>query len=163
MQLEGEKDLPLLLAIPIVIALIIFGAIRLYAVTAARFGGIAGVAANVAVVLAAAAIVAWLVQRHRRIHGVRSGGHRMLSLAAGDTLVEVDADHQRGRLRLAGRETQFIFADIASAQAAPAQDAWSLRLSLRHSAPPDWEIPMPGRKEAQRWERIFSLAAAQRL
>lgn len=155
--------MPLLVAIPIVIGLIIFGAVRLYVAAATRFGWFAGIAANAAIVALAAAVAFVLVRRYRRIHGLRTGGHRMLTHAAGNALIEVDADHQRGRLRLADREASFIFADIDSVQTAQAQDAWSLRLCLRHSVPPEWEIPMPGRSEARRWQRILSLAAAQRL
>lgn len=155
--------MPLLIAIPIVIGLIIFGAIRLYTAVAADFGWFAGVGAIALVIALAVALVAALVHRHRRIHGVRANGQRTLSLSAPWGLVEVDADHQRGRVRLDGREASFIFADIAGAKAMAHGAAWSVQLQLRHNAQAQWHLPMTDGKTARRWEKILSLAAAQRL
>ncbi|MGB3425071.1 MAG: hypothetical protein WBF84_14175 [Castellaniella sp.] len=154
--------MPLLL-IPLLIGALLFGAFRLYANVAGRFGAWAGACA----VLAAAAILVGLavyaVHRHRRYHGKTVGGRRVLELSGDWGRLTLDAGQKHGRLALDDQEARFIFADIAGVSRTQAQDGHGLVLQLRHDARGEWRIPMADGRQARRWARILALAADQRL
>jgi len=145
------------------IGALIYGAVRLYIVVAAAFGPLAGTSAVLLAIALLVALIASVVRRYRRIHGTTVNGERILLLDGAWGSLRVDAEHKHGLLTLHEARSRFIFADIAGAEPASEDGAWTLALRLEHNAQPLWRIPMPSRKEARRWAKIFTLAAAQKL
>lgn len=155
--------MPFIIAGFALIGLLIYGAVRLYAVVAAAHGAAAGSAAVlVAVVLLAGAVIT-LIRRYRAVHGVNVKGQRIVSLSASWGQVSVDAEQKRGTLQLHGQNVRFLFADIGGADAIEREGAWTLALRLKHQTQADWTMPMRNRQEAKRWAKIFALAASQEL
>jgi len=144
-----------------VVGALIYGAVRLYQAVAAAFGALAGIGAVALAIALFAALVASVVRRYRAIHGVNIKGERILSLHGPWGSIRIDAEQKHGLLAVNDARSRFIFADIAGAEPASEGGAWSLALRLEHNARSHWRIPMPTRKEAQRWAKIFSLAAEQ--
>jgi len=155
--------LPLIFAVFVFIGAVIYGAIRLYATAAARWGWFAGIGADALAAVLVATLIALSVHRHRTIHGKPVGRERILSMKGSWGRISVDAGQKRGRLKLDDREAGFVFADIAGARPVVENAAWSVELRLRHTAADHWNIPMPNRKQARRWAKILALAAAQKL
>ena len=155
--------MPFIIAGLALIGALIYGAVRLYAAVSAAFGWIAGTAAVVFCAALLAAFIASLVRRYRAIHGVKVKGERILSLEESWGTVRVDPERKRGLLDIDGRQTRFIFADIAGASAVENDGKWMLGVRLEHNAQSSWNIPMANRKEALRWAKIFDLAAVQKL
>lgn len=155
--------MPFILLALVVLAGIVYGAVRLYGAVALRFGTLAAVATIVVCVL----IVVWLVVdalcRYRAVHGVRRDGKRLVSVSGEWGELTLDADRKMGTLRVDGHETRFVFSDVTSAHPVNEGGRWSLTLELAHNAQPSWRVPMPGRALAQRWTKIFRLANAHRL
>ncbi|MCI3205867.1 MULTISPECIES: hypothetical protein [Pandoraea] len=155
--------MPFILLALVVLAGIVYGAVRLYAAVALQFGTLAAVATIVVCVL----IVVWLVvdavRRYRAVHGVRRDGKRLVSVSGAWGELTLDADRKMGTLRVDGRETRFVFSDVTSAHPVSEGGQWSLTLDLAHNAQPSWRVPMSGRALAQRWTKIFRLASAHRL
>ena len=155
--------MPFILLALVVLAGIIYGAVRLYAAVALRFGTLAAVATIVVCVL----IVVWLVvdavRRYRAVHGVRRDGKRLVSVGSEWGELTLDADRKMGTIRVDGRETRFVFSDVTSAHPVSEAGRWSLTLELAHNAQASWRVPMPGRSVAQRWTKIFRLASTHRL
>ncbi|CAM4138092.1 hypothetical protein [Bordetella muralis] len=154
--------MPIVLAF-IVLAALIYGAVALYMVTAARFGWLAGVGADLLAVVVIVAVIAAFVHRYRTIHGKTVDGKRIVSLKESWGEIHLDAKAKRGSLTVEGSRAQFIFTDIASAHALKRAGSWMLALHLDHNAQGDWEIPMHDHKQAHRWAKIFTLAAEQNL
>lgn len=155
--------MPFIIAAFALIGLLIYGAVRLYAVVAAAHGTVAGSAAVlVAVVLLAGAVVT-LIRRYRAVHGVNVKGQRIVSLSASWGQIAVDAEQKRGTLQMHGQNVRFLFADIAGADVVEREGAWALALHLKHQAQADWTMPMRNRQEAKRWVKILALAASQAL
>ncbi|CAM5212274.1 hypothetical protein CDEN61S_03262 [Castellaniella denitrificans] len=71
--------MPLLL-IPLIIGAMLFGAFRLYADVADRFGAWAGASAILSALAIVAGLVAHTIRHHRRYHGKTVGGLRVLEL-----------------------------------------------------------------------------------
>lgn len=154
--------MPLLL-IPILLGAIVFGTLRLYAGIAARFGPAAGVATVVLAVMVVVGLIMWQVRRYRLIHGKVVNGQRMLELPGDWGQLELDADKKQGSLTLHDVTTRFIFADIAGVSRKEQNGVQVVALQLRHADQVEWHIPFKSGKQAHRWERILSLAAAQKL
>jgi hypothetical protein len=154
---------PFVLLALVVLAGIGYGAVRLYAAVALRFGTLAAVATIGACVL----IVVWLVvdavRRYRAVHGIRRDGKRLVRVSGNWGELALDADRKMGELRVDGRQTRFVFSDVTSAHPVSDGGQWSLAIELAHNAQPSWQVPMPGRAAAQRWTKIFRLANAHRL
>lgn len=154
--------MPIVLAF-IALAALIYGAVALYVAAAARFGWLAGVVADLLAVVAIVAVIAAVVHRYRTIHGKTVNGKRVLSLTESWGDIHIDANEKRGSLAVDGRKAQFIFTDIGNVQALTRDGNWVLALHLEHNAQSDWEMPMPDRRQARRWAKIFTLAAEQNL
>ncbi|MFJ2992042.1 hypothetical protein [Pandoraea sp. NPDC087047] len=155
--------MPFILLALVVLAGIIYGAVRLYAAVALQFGTFAAVATIVVCVLIVAWLVADAVRRYRAVHGVRRDGKRLVRVSGEWGELTLDADRKMGTLRVDGRETRFVFSDVTSAHPVSEGGRWSLTLELAHNTQPSWRVPMPGRALAQRWTKIFRLANAHRL
>lgn len=141
----------------------IYGLVRLYQKVASTFGMLAGTAAVLAVLAVLAALgMAWL-RRYRAIHGRRVNGKRVVAISGDWGSLRLDAEHKNGVLEIGGQREVLIFADIAEARPQARQGRWHVVLTLRHHKQPEWVIPMPDRDTASRWEKIFRLAAAQKL
>ncbi|MDR3399038.1 MAG: hypothetical protein P4M06_15945 [Pandoraea sp.] len=155
--------MPFILLALVVLAGIVYGAVRLYAAVALRFGTLAAVATIAVCVL----IVVWLVvdavRRYRAVHGVRRDGKRLVSVLGEWGELTLDADRKMGTMRVDGHETRFVFSDVSSAHPVSEGGRWWLVLELAHNAQANWRVPMSGRSLAQRWTKIFRLANAHRL
>lgn len=155
--------MPFILLALVVLAGIVYGAVRLYAAVALRFGTLAAVATIVVCVL----IVVWLVvdavRRYRAVHGVRRDGKRCVSVTGEWGELTLDAERKMGTIRVAQHETRFVFSDVLSAHPVNEGGRWWLVLELAHQAQANWRVPMPGRSLAQRWTKIFRLVSAHRL
>jgi len=154
--------MPLLL-IPLIIGAMLFGAFRLYADVADRFGAWAGASAVLSALAIVAGLVAHAIHRHRRYHGKTVGGLRVLELQGDWGRLTLDAGGKLGRLSLDGQEARFIFADIAGVSRTRTREGHGLTLRLRHASRDEWRIPMADGRQARRWARILALAADQRL
>ncbi len=155
--------MPILIAIPILIGLIIYAAIRLYAYVAQQFGWLAGLAA---VILAAAVVVLVIVVciwKYQRIHGRTVRGERILAMTGSWGSLSLDANQKRGRLALDGYDISFIFADIRQAMIDRDGARPVLLVQLDHAPQSDWRIPMDNANQARRWQKIVRFAAEQKL
>ena len=155
--------MPFIIAAFALVGLLIYGAVRLYAMVASAYGAMAGSAAVLVATALLAGAVVTLIRRYRAVHGVNVKGQRIVSLSGGWGQVAVDAEQKRGTLQLHGQDARFLFADIAGAEAKEREGVWTLALRLKHQAQADWTIPMRNRQEAKRWAKIFALAATQEL
>ncbi|AJC23424.1 hypothetical protein [Pandoraea pulmonicola] len=155
--------MPFILLALVVLAGIVYGAVRLYAIVAMRFGTLAAVATIAMCVLVVAWFVMDAVRRYRAVHGVRREGKRLVRVAGEWGELALDADHKMGTIRVDGRETRFVFSDVASVHPVSEGGRWSLVMTLAHNTQPEWRVPMPGRALAKRWTKIFRLANAHRL
>lgn len=146
-----------------VLAAFVYGMVRLYQAVTAMAGMLAGAGA-VIVVLAVltACFVAWL-RRYRAIHGRRVKGERILSLQGDWGSLRIDAERKNGVLEMHGQRQVLIFADIDSAQPEARQGRWYVNVTLRDARQPAWVIPVPNSDAANRWAKIFRLAAVQKL
>ncbi|WP_296658147.1 hypothetical protein [Paraburkholderia sp.] len=152
-----------LLVLLLVFAALVYGAVWSFHALAAEFGLAVAVAAALLAAVALAAFIARIWQRRRAVapnlrdgdwtHGV-SGEWGAVRLAAGKRLCELALDGARGA---------YIFADLRDAHAQQDANRWSVVLRVADQARPEWQVPMPGEREAKRWARIFTLAMAQRL
>lgn len=154
--------MPLVLAF-VVLAALVYGAVALYMTAAERFGWLAGVGADLLAVALIAAVIALVVRRYRTMHGRTVDGKRVLTLEGAWGAVQLDAIQKRGSLSVGTRQARFIFTDIASARAQCVDGNWTLALRLDHNPQGDWTIPLRDRRQAQRWAKIFTLAAEQNL
>mgnify|MGYP006889693522 FL=1 len=147
----------------ILLAGLLFGLYKLYGVVTGAWGALAGMAAVLAAAAIIAAAVALLVQRHRALHGRRINGERLLQISGDWGRLLVNADGRRAQLRLNGQDVDFIFGDIAGV--APSADPQSpgLVLQLRPTPGREWRIPMPNRRQTQRWVKILTLAEQRTL
>lgn len=154
--------MPIVLAF-ILLGAIIYGAVALYMSVAATSGWLAGIGADLLVAAFIAALIAIFVHRYRAIHGKTVKGKRILSEKWPWGQIQIDTSEKRGTLTVSGKETQFIFADIADVHAMNQGTSWTVALHLEHNRQREWEIPMKDRKQARRWARILALAAEQNL
>lgn len=155
--------MPFLLAAFALLVAIVWGAVRLYDTVAAQFGTPAAVIVLAACVLLVVWAIAAMVARYRAVHGVRVGGERHLSIRGPWGELRLDADRKMGTLSLDGAETRFVFSDIAGAHPVGENGRWTLALELAHNKQQHWTIPMPDRRIAQRWTKIFNLAHSHKL
>lgn len=155
--------MPFIIAALALVGLLIYGAVRLYAMVASAYGAVAGSAAVLVAAGLLTAIVVTLVRRYRAVHGVNVKGQRIVSVSGAWGQVAVDAEQKRGTLQLHGQGARFLFADIAGADAIAHEGTWMLALHLKHQTQAEWPIPMRNRQEAKRWAKIFALAATQEL
>lgn len=145
------------------IAAFVYGLALLYRNVAAAFGTLAGAGAVLAILAALTALgVAWL-RRYRAVHGRRINGERVVRLEGDWGSLRLDAERKNGVLEMGGQREVLIFADIGEARPEPRQGRWFVVLTLHHHRQAEWAIPMPDRDTATRWEKIFRLAAAQKL
>ncbi|WP_087688743.1 hypothetical protein [Pandoraea sp. PE-S2R-1] len=155
--------MPFILLGLVVLAGIVYGAVRLYGEVAMRFGTPAAVVTIAVCVL----IVIWLVvdavRRYRAVHGVRRNGERVVSIEGEWGALRLDADRKMGTIRVGERVSRFVFSDVTSAHPVTDNGRWTLVLELAHNAQAQWAVPMPNRTLAQRWTKIFRLANSHRL
>lgn len=161
--MQREDALPFILLALVVLAGIVYGAVRLYAAVSLRFGTLAAVATIAVCVLIAVWLAGDAVRRYRAVHGVRRDGKRLVSVVGEWGELTLDADRKMGTIRVNGHETRFVFSDVSSAHPVSEGGRWWLVLELAHNAQANWRVPMPGRSLAQRWAKIFRLASAHRL
>lgn len=155
--------MPLLLIPLLLVGITVYGAIRLYTSVTMRFGPVAGVAALALAAAAAAGLAAWLVHRHRFIHGKTVNGQRILKLSGSWGQLTLDANQKQGSLTLHDSTAHFIFADIAGVTRTEHDSGQAVTLRLDHAAQPEWHIPLQDARQARRWARILDLAAEQKL
>ncbi|VVE87712.1 hypothetical protein [Pandoraea bronchicola] len=155
--------MPFILLALVVLAGIVYGAVRLYAAVALRFGTPAAVATIAVCVLLVVWLVGDAVRRYRAVHGVRRDGKRLVSVSGEWGELTLDADRKMGTIRVDGRQARFVFSDVLSAHAVSEGGRWWLVLELAHSKQANWRVPMPARSLAQRWTKIFRLTNAHRL
>lgn len=146
-----------------VIAAFLYGLVRLYQTVSATFGELAGSIVDLAIVLTLVALgIAWL-RRYRSIHGRRVKGERVLTLAGEWGTLKVDAERKNSVLEMHGQREVMIFADIDAARPEARQGRWFVVVASRLHRQGGWSIPMPDRNQADRWVKIFRLAAQQKL
>jgi len=153
----------ILLLIPILFGFAIYGLVRLHAHFTSMYGWPIGIMAVLVVVALACSPFVLAILRHRRFHGVRIGGQRVLALQAGWGELRLDALSKQGSIVRGSDRADFIFADIGSAHAVRNDQGWSLVVTLHHAVQKEWRLPMPSARETRRWARILSYAAAQQL
>lgn len=155
--------MPIILLGLAVIAAFVYGLVRLYQTVAAAAGTLAGTAAVLAVLAVLTALfVAWL-RRYRAIHGRRVKGERILALRGDWGNLRIDAERKNGVLEMGGQRQVMIFADIDGARPEARQGHWYVVVALQHHKQAEWAIPVPDRDTANRWAKIFRLAAQQKL
>lgn len=152
-----------LILIPLAFIALLYGFWRLYLWLSVMVNPAVGVlvVAVLAAMLIGACIQAW--RRYRSLHGRTVNGRRVLVLEGPWGRLAVNALDKRGNLTLDGQHVDFIFSDIASATLSTGDQTPTLTLKLKNSTASDWSIPMPDRREASRWQRIFALAQERRL
>ncbi len=155
--------MPFIIAGFAAVGLLVYGAVRLYLMVALAYGAVAGGTAVLVATALLVGVIVTLVRRYRAIHGVNVKGQRIVSTSGSWGEIAVDAEQKRGTLQLHGQHARFLFADIAGADAAERDGAWTLALRLKHQAQAEWSIPMRNRQEAKRWAKILALAATQEL
>ena len=87
--------MPLLL-IPLVIAAMLFGAYRLYAEVADRFGVMVGTSAVILAVAILIGLVIGLIARHRYYHGKLQAGRRLLDVSGAWGELTLNANDKHG-------------------------------------------------------------------
>ncbi|KAF1025187.1 MAG: hypothetical protein GAK40_01439 [Burkholderia plantarii] len=154
--------MPILIVL-LVFAALVWGAILAFRDIAAQYG--TGVATGIA--CAVAALLAWVLaywlRRRRDIApNTKDGGWTHVMNGAGATLKLSSA---QGLLWLSqdGAEGHYTLTDVSACQAEPAGEGWQLTLALRDTRHPNWTLPMPDRRQAERWARIVTLAQNGRL
>lgn len=160
---SSGQVLPILVAIPVLFGLIIFGEFRLYLWIANQFGWLAGVASVSATLLLACLMIMAAVRRYQRIHGKTVNRRRILTLSGPWGELTLDANEKRGDLVLQGKTASFIFADITDVQTSVIDGQALLRLQLAHTVTDNWAIPMENVAQSRRWHKILRYAALQRL
>jgi len=73
--------MPFIIAAFALVGLLIYGAVRLYALVAAAYGAVAGGAAVLMAVALLACALMFLIRRYRAVHGVNVKGERIVSLS----------------------------------------------------------------------------------
>ena len=154
--------MPIFVALFVLIALI-YGAVRAYDVLAAHFG--VGVAIGAAVVAAAIVIaaVAYWWRRHREIAPNIHDGDWTHELKDTWGVVRLSSGKCLCSLQVDGAKGDYIFGDLQRAQAERAGNGWQLGLEVKDGARPVWRVPMSSERQARQWQRIFTLAIAQKL
>lgn len=146
-----------------VIAAFVYGLVRLYQLVTAASGMLAGVGAVVLVLAVLTALCLNWLRRYRAIHGRRVKGERVLLLHGDWGSLRVDAERKNAALETNGQRQVVIFADIDAARPEARQGRWYVIVTLRHSKPGEWVIPVASRDAASLWSKIFRLAAVQKL
>ncbi|CAB3767621.1 hypothetical protein [Paraburkholderia humisilvae] len=154
--------MPIFVALFILIALI-YGSVRAYDALAAQFGtGIAMGAAVLAAVVVLAALAYWWRRRREIAPNIHDGDwtHELkrpwgsVRLSAGKCLCSVQLDGAKG---------DYIFGDLRRAQAESDGHGWRVGLEVKDAAQPLWQLPMDSERQAHQWQRILTLAIAQKL
>ncbi|WP_153075470.1 hypothetical protein [Paraburkholderia bonniea] len=152
-----------ILVLLMVAAALVYGAVQAFAAISWWFGSGVAVAAALLVLGLLLAGLTWLWQRQREIApNVRDGDwtHRLsapwgeISLAAGKRLCKVQLNDARGA---------YIFADLQEATVEHGGQGWQVMLQVHDAARTVWRLPMSGKRQAHQWQRILTLAMAQRL
>ena len=146
-----------------VLAALIYGAVRAYDALDAHFGaGVAIGAAVIAAIVVVAAVAYWWRRRREIAPNIHDGDwtHELrntktvLRLAAGKGLCTVQLDGAKG---------DYIFGDLRRAQAERSENGWRVTLEVKDANRPVWPLPMDSEREARQWQRILTLAIAQKL
>jgi hypothetical protein len=154
--------MPIIVALFVLIALI-YGALRAYDAIAAHFGtGIAIGAAVVAAALVLGALAYWW-RRHREIAPNIHDGDWTHELKNSWGLVRLSAGKCLCSVQLDGAKGDYIFGDLQRAQAERDGNAWRVGLAVKDAARPLWQLPMESERQARQWQRILTLAIAQKL
>ncbi|CAB3752629.1 hypothetical protein [Paraburkholderia solisilvae] len=154
--------MPIFVALFVLIALI-YGAVRAFDALSARFG--MGVAIGAAVVAAAAVLAGlayWWRRRREIAPNIHDGDwtHELnapwggVRLASGKALCAVQLDGAKG---------DYIFGDLQRALAERDGNGWRVGLQVKDAARPVWQLPMASERQARQWQRILTLAIAQKL
>jgi hypothetical protein len=154
--------MPIVVALLVLIALV-WGAVHLFNVLAAQFG--VGVAIGAAVLAAAIVVAAfaWWWRRRQEVAANIHDGDWSHQLKENWGEVRLSAGKRLCNLTLNGAQGAYIFADLRAAQAAHDGHAWRVALEVKDSARPVWQLPMRDERQARQWQRIFTLAIAQKL
>ncbi|WP_323119209.1 signal peptide protein [Burkholderia alba] len=152
-----------ILIVFLILAALIWGAVYAFHSIAARFGEAAAIGAAVVAAAVVIALIAWWLRRRRDIapntredgwtHLLRHGWGE-LRVSATKGLLWVSQD---------GAEGRYTLTDLNGCAAEAANDAWYLVVKVRDAHRAEWKLPMTGKRDAQRWERVLTLAKAQRL
>lgn len=149
--------------VPILIAVVIYGGYKLYLLEAALLGVIAAAVTFALATAALAALGVYGWHRHRVLHGHRVGGRRILELSGEWGRLALNAEEKRGRLTLKGQDVRFIFGDIAGVAHDAQCHSHALMLRLRDNAGSPWRVPMASDRQARDWQEILNLAARKKL
>jgi len=154
--------MPIVVALLVLIALI-WGAVHVFNVLTVAFGiGVAIAAAVLAAAIVAAAFAYWW-RRHQEVAANIHEGDWSHQLKDSWGEVRLSAGKRLCNLTLDGAQGAYIFADLRGALAERDGDAWRVALDVKDSAHPVWRLPMHSERQARQWQRIFTLAIAQKL
>lgn len=149
--------------VPILLAVVIYGGYKLYLLEAALLGVTTAVATFALVIAALVALAVHGWHRHRVLHGRKVDGRRILAVTGPWGRLALNAEEKRGHLTLNGREVRFIFGDIAQLSKGPPAAPATLTLTLRGSSGNPWRIPLASDRDARDWLHILKLAARKKL
>ncbi|MFC0398890.1 hypothetical protein [Paraburkholderia rhizosphaerae] len=154
--------MPIFIAL-FVLAGVIYGAVHAYDALAERFG--VGVAIGAAVVAALVVIGegAWWWRRRREIAPNIHDGDWTHELKESWGGVRLAAGKGLCTIRLGSAQGDYIFGDLQRAQAERDGSGWRVGLAVKDTARPVWQLPMQSERQARQWQRILTLAIAQKL
>jgi hypothetical protein len=152
-----------ILIIFLVLAALVWGAIYAFQSIAAQFGEAVAIGAAVVAIVVVAALIAWWWRRRRDIApNTKEDGwtHEFLHSWGGLRLSAT-----KGLLWLSqdGKEQLYTLTELTGSAAEAVNDAWFLIVEVRDPQRDAWKLPMTGKRDAQRWARVLSLAQTQRL
>ncbi|WP_153100095.1 hypothetical protein [Paraburkholderia hayleyella] len=154
--------MPILLLL-VVLAALAYGALWSFETLAAQFGlALAvGVAVLAAALLLLGAIGFW--RRQRAVAPNVHDGNWTHALSGPWGELRFAADKRLCKVKLAGDEGAYIFADLRGAAIEREGEGWRVELQVNDAARPVWRLPVKGKRQARQWQRIIRLAVAQRL
>ncbi|MGV2293042.1 signal peptide protein [Trinickia sp. YCB016] len=153
---------------PIIIALLVLGALVVGAVyafdfVAARLGEPAAIGISIVVALVVIALVARWIQRRREIAPNTKEGdwtHALVQTWGG---IRVSATKGLLWLSVDGAEGEYTLTDLHDCAATDMDGRWYLIVKVRDKVRAEWKLPMSNKRDADRWTRILTLAQAQKL
>ncbi|AGK51011.1 putative signal peptide transmembrane protein [Burkholderia thailandensis MSMB121] len=142
---------------------LIWGAVHTFHAIAARFGDAVAIGAAAVAADATAAVIARWVRRRRDVapNAREDGWTHVLQRAWGDLRVSAT----KGLLWLSqdGADGRYTLTDLSGCRAQALDGRWYLVVAVRDERRAEWTLPMDGKRDALRWERVLTLAKRQRL
>ncbi|TKC88255.1 signal peptide protein [Trinickia terrae] len=154
--------MPIIIVLMVLGALVV-GAVYSFDVIAADLGKPAAIRISIVAVLAVAALAARWIQRRREIApNTKEGGwtHALVQAWGG---IRLSATKGLLWLSLDGAEGEYTLTDLHNCAAKDVDGRWYVIVKVRDKGRAEWKLPMPSKRDADRWTRILALAQAQRL